>query len=163
MKSLPTLFLPVILLLLSACATTTPPETVASWLPPGYYVFDCPIVYDNGLAKVEPTAGGMKVTLLEKIKGTFVLQAKPDGSLSITQSEMDYPGLRRSFKGEGRVTGGGKAEGDAVVWVKNYGIVGRDHRKGPWTLRPANEGEIRKFEAEARSLEERKRRAGLIE
>ncbi len=163
MKSLPMNFLLGLLLMLAGCASPLPPETVAAWLPTGYYKFDCPIVYENGLARLEPVRGGMNVTLLEKIKGTFVLQAKADGRLAITQSEMDYPGLRRSFKGEGQVIGGGKAEGTAVVWVKNFGIVGRDHRKGAWTLRPASESEINKFEARARSLEERKRRAGFAE
>ena len=101
--------------------------------------------------------------LQEKIKGSFDIRLKRDGSLEFTNDEMDYPGLRRSFKGKGLMTAPGKAEGNASVWVLNYGIAGRDHRTGTWTLRPATREEVGKFEARARSLQERKRKAGFID
>jgi len=163
MKSIPSTFLLGVLLCLGGCATPVPPATMSSWLPAGYYKFDCPGIYDNGLARLEPSANGVRVQLLEKIKGSFEFHAKPDGSLEIRESEMDYPGLRRSFKGKGRVTGAGTAGGQAVVWVKNFGFAGRDHRTAEWTLRPAHAEEIEKYEARERSLEERKRKAGMLE
>jgi hypothetical protein len=105
----------------------------------------------------------MEVILLEKNQGSFELRLGADQKVSIVASEMDYPGLKRNLKGEGRLNQPGHAEGNAESWIMNFGIAGRDHRTGPWSLRPATDAEIKKHESKERRLEERKKRAGMSE
>ncbi len=153
--------LPILLLLLLAGCATPPPGTHHPGLPPGLYVFDCPIVYEKGMARLAPLPRGARVQLLEGVQGSFELRVRGQGDLEIRDAEMDYPGLRRSFKGSGTLSSPGHATGEAVSWILNFGFAGRDHRTGPWSLRPASEAEIRSFQTKAKHLQERRRRAGL--
>ncbi len=149
---------------MTACVSTPSddPPGIAG-LPPGIYNFDCPIVYKEGLVELSDIPGGVHVQMLEKLKGSFELHSNEQGELIIRNDEMHYPGLKRIFNGEGRLTAAEGAEGTAAIWLKNLGPVGKDHRKGDWVLRPATEQEITRYEAKVRSLEERKRKAGMLE
>jgi hypothetical protein len=150
-------------MLLLGCSSPPPTSELARQLPPGLYVFDCPIVYKRGLARLEPHPRGARVQLLEGVKGSFELELLEGNRLRIRKAEMDYPGLKRSFEGTGVLTQAGHGAGQAESWIMNFSIAGRDHRTGPWELRPATEAEIKKHESKERALEERKRRAGLTE
>lgn len=143
-------------LLLAGCVSA-PPADLGRWVPEGYYVFDCPIVYDNGLARISHTAGGARVQLLEDVKGSFILRVDNKGALEIVDADMHYPGLKRSFKGGGLMSEPGRASGRAIAWLKTLGPISRDHRAGPWTLRPATEKEIERHLEKRRKLEERRR------
>lgn len=128
-------------------------------LPEGLYKFDCPIVYDNGFAELTHQNNGIKVQLLEDIKGSFIFTISSDNTVKIVDAEMDYPGLKRSFKGEGHILQTGYAEGNAIMWLKTSGPISRNHREGPWTLREATDREIKSYRAKQQRLEERKARA----
>jgi len=130
-----------------------------AWLPEGLYRFDCEILNQKNLVRIRHENGRMRVELLGDFKGSFVLEPKSDGRLRIADSKVDYPGLRRKFKGTGRVREPGVAEGEAELWLKAAGPVSRNHREGAWTLRPATENEIRNDESKRRKLEERRKRA----
>lgn len=149
----------VFLLLVGACATPSPYPT-REMLPQGLYVFDAPGVYESGMARVTPVPRGARVELLETFAGTFELHPRGD-RLLIRNHDMHYPGLRRAFRGEGKITAGGQAEGNAEIWVSTLGRFSRDHRKTEWTLRPATPGEIQRHEDRASRLEARRRRAGM--
>lgn len=145
-------------LCLSACISP-PPGHLSASLPEGYYRFNCPIAYDNDMVKLTHEKGRVRVQLLEDYMGNFALKVDPDGSLKIVDDHMDYPGLPRSFKGEGRMLQPGSAEGSAVLWLKSAGPISRNHREGPWTLRRAGEKEIQDFLKKQQTLEIRRQRA----
>lgn len=149
----------VIFLLLSGCVTAPPPLDLNAWIPEGTYHFKADTVNQNNLARVTHEKGRMRVTLLGDFEGGFTFDPKADGGLGIVDADMDYPGLKRTFKGEGRVTKPGIASGTSVMWLKSAGPVSRNHRKGPWFLRPATEAEIQKFERKAAARNERLERA----
>lgn len=121
-----------------------------------------PGVYDRGMARVETVPRGSRVQLLETFEGSFELHRRRGGGVVIRNDQMGYPGLNRSFSGSGTLTGDSGAEGEAEIWIRMAGPVRRDHRKGPWTLRPATPQEIEQHENRVRRLEERKRRAGML-
>lgn len=150
-------------ILLPGCVTSGSRNETAPLLPAGYARFDMPGVYENGMASVTSIPQGVKIQLLETFEGSFELHQRADNRVVIRNDQMDYPGLGRSFKGEGILLGQGRAEGYAEIWLDLMGPVRRDHRKGPWVLRPATEAEIRSHEAKVRQLEERKARAGMTE
>lgn len=136
-----------------------PPQNLDAVLPEGYYKFDCPIVYKNGMVKLSHRQGLIHVQLLEDYTGSFSFKVTGDNKLDITRDEMDYPGLKRTFKGEGTLIRPGTAEGTAVVWLKSAGPVSRNHREGPWVLFKASDQEVRSFIRKQKSLEARKIRA----
>ncbi|MCH8512918.1 MAG: hypothetical protein LAT83_14885 [Kiritimatiellae bacterium] len=146
----------------SGCATRPGLDTTARKFPAGYYRFDAPFVYE-GLARVTPNPHGASIQLLENFDGRFELHLRGDHQVVIRNDEMDYPGFRRNFKGSGKLTAPGTAKGDAEIWNVMVGGFSRDHRKGPWTLRPATTAEVERHEQRQRTLEARKRRAGMIE
>lgn len=148
----------LIFITLSACVTTPPPD-LNRVLPEGYYVFDCPIVYDKGMVRIHHDTRTVRVELLEKFDGAFLFRVRSDRALTIVNADMGLPGLNRSFKGDGTLNKTGHAEGRAVTWLKAGGPLSRNHREGPWTLRPATQQEIQGFQREQRVLEERKARA----
>lgn len=149
--------LSVVFLLMFGCATTPPPGL--NRLPEGLYRFDCPVFYDNGMVRITHTAKGARVQLLEKIEGSFTLRPDAEGHVKVVEDHIDYPGLKRSLNGEGRITAPGQAEGRAAVWLKSMGPLSRDHRKGPWTLRRATEAEARRYQRKQELLRERRERA----
>ncbi len=106
----------------------------------------CEIIHQDNLAKITHDPSGLKVQLLGDFDGEFTLALRPDRRVEIVRDRMDYPGLKRSFKGEGEILQPGVAGGTAVTWVKSIGPIGRDHRKGPWSLGPAKEREIRRYQ-----------------
>lgn len=140
-------------LLVTGCATTSGPSLDA-WIPEGYYHFSCDIVNQNNLALVSHNRGRMEVQLLGDFDGGFAFSPEADGGLTITKSNMDYPGLKRSFRGEGTVQQPGVASGSAITWIKSVGPIGRDHRKGPWRLRPATPKEIQRVQQRQQRLRE---------
>lgn len=158
LQSLPVFFL----LIWSGCATTADPAAAARAFPPGMYVFEAPFVYE-GMAEIRPIPNGAAVQLLETFEGNFEFHLRGDDGLRIRNDNMDYPGLKRRFVGTGTLRRPGHADGDAEIWLTAIGRFGRDHRKGAWTLRPATEAETTRFERARQALEERKRRAGMIE
>ncbi|MGA0333878.1 MAG: hypothetical protein ACO3N7_04110 [Kiritimatiellia bacterium] len=111
------------------------------------------------MAKLVHSRNGVRIQLLEEYTGSFSLQIASDQSLKIVDDEMDYPGLKRTFKGEGRLIRPGVAEGEAVMWLKSVGPISRNHREGPWTLRTATPEEIQRFELKQKTLQERRQRA----
>lgn len=149
------------LLLGGGCATTSPYPT-RERMPEGLYVFDAPGIYESGMARVTPVSRGARVELLETFEGTFELHPRGE-RLLIRNDDMSYPGLRRSFRGEGQLTGDGQAKGEAKIWVSTIGRFSRDHRASEWTLRPATPEEIQRHEERARRQEARRRRAGMEE
>lgn len=148
---------------ISGCVTTGNPAVGHPSLPEGYYVFDMPVLYSSGMARVGNVARGVRVQLLETFEGSFELHGHGENELRIRNESISYPGLRRTLSGEGTITAPGRAQGEGTVWIRISGPVGRDHRKGPWTLRPATAEEIERHERVQRSLETRRRRAGLEE
>jgi len=150
-----------LLLGLSGCAGTGAGPSGDARLPPGLYVFDMPVLYPEGFAELTAVPGGVRVRLLEAFEGRFDLQAKGESAWVIRNDEVGYPSLRRSLSGEGRSTGPGRMEGEGEVWIRLAGPLGRDHRKGSWTLRPATAEERGRWERRQRGLESRRRRAGL--
>ncbi len=147
------------LLFLSLNGCVSPPADLSRSLPEGYYRFDCPIAYDNGMVQLRHQNGKIRVQLLEGYTGSFAFQVKGNSVLKIVDAEMDYPGLPRSFKGEGHILSPGVAEGTAVLWLKSVGPLSRNHREGPWTLRVATQNEIQNFQNKQKTLELRKQRA----
>lgn len=154
------LFIP--LLLLQACVSTGSGTPAAPILPPGYAVFDMPGVYSDGMARIETIPRGARIQLLETFEGSFELHARGSDRVVIRNDAMGYPGLNRSFSGEGVLVEDGRAEGEAEIWIRMAGPVRRDHRKAAWSLRPATSQEIERHENRLRQLEERKRRAGML-
>jgi len=65
---------------------------------------------------------------------------------------VEYPGLKRSFRGDGSILSPGRAEGTAISWLKSLGPISRNHREGSWQLRPATPREIERYQAEQRRL-----------
>jgi len=122
-------------------------------------VFHCPIVYDNGMAELTHVATGARIQLLETIQGAFTLRVDADGVVEIIDADMHYPGLKRSFKGKGRIESPGHASGRAVSWLKTLGPLSRDHREGAWTLRPAPAEKTQRFLEKRQNLDERRARA----
>jgi hypothetical protein len=149
--------LSVLFLLLSGCATTPPPGL--SRLPEGLYVFDAPIFYEKGMARVTHTSRGARVQLLETFQGDFTLRPDASGQVDMVEDHISYPGLRRTLKGSGQLTATGKAEGQAVIWLKSAGPISRNHREGPWTLRQATPEEEKAFRLKQQAIEKRKQRA----
>ncbi|MDA3872822.1 MAG: hypothetical protein PF795_02550 [Kiritimatiellae bacterium] len=143
---------------LAACVSTPPPD-LNPFLPEGYYSFDCPIIYEKGMVRLRHDQAKVRVELLEKFDGSFSFSVRSDQTLTITDADMGFPGLNRSFRGEGTLTKRGHAAGRAVSWLKTGGPLSRNHREGPWTLRPATPREIQSFERQQKQLEERKARA----
>lgn len=141
----------------TGCTTTPPPEQ--QYLPEGLYHFDAPIFYKKGWAQLSHTPRGVRVQLLETFKGAFTLKTQADGRVYLIDDDISYPGLKRTLKGEGRITSIGEAAGTATVWLKTMGPVSRNHRKGPWRLVRATAEDIRKFESKQQTLETRKERA----
>lgn len=156
------LLIAVCTLSLTACRTRPQGPAGDPRIPPGFYVFSFPGVYE-GLADVQPIHGGVRVQLLETFEGRFDLVRKGSLNWTIQNDEMSYPGLRRSFSGLGEFAGLGEVVGDAEIWIHMLGRVGRDHRRGTWSLRSASPAEIERFHQRQRSLEARRRRAGLDE
>jgi len=154
------IFVPLILL--QGCVGTGSRTSDAPLLPPGYAVFDMPGVYDKGMARIETIPRGARIQLLETFEGSFELHARGNERAVIRNDQMGYPGLNRSFSGQGILLPGGRAEGEAEVWIRMAGPVRRDHRKAAWTLRPATAEEIENHDSKLRRLEERKRRAGML-
>lgn len=146
------------LLGLSACVNP-PPQNLSLFLPEGYYNFDCPIAYKNDLARLSHENGKVQVQLLVDYTGSFSLQVDGNGNLNIVDDHMDYPGLPRSFNGEGRILQPGVAEGTATLWLKPAGPISRNHRKGTWTLQPASEKAVQSYLRKQEALEMRKARA----
>jgi hypothetical protein len=140
----------------SAC-TTVPPDL--SILPEGYYKFDCPIFYKDGMVRITHTPKGAHVQMLETFAGSFVLEPKGQNELTMTRDSVSYPELKRTLSGSGILTRTGHAEGQAKVWIKDMGPLSRNHRKGTWTLRLASAKEIKSFEQKQKVMEERKERA----
>ncbi|MEX2607716.1 MAG: hypothetical protein WD708_10250 [Kiritimatiellia bacterium] len=151
--------LSLIFITLAACVSAPPPD-LTTRLPEGYYTFDCPIIYKRGMVRLRHDHDRARVELLEKFDGAFSFRIRPDRQLTITDADIDLPGLRRSFRGEGTLFQPGHAEGRAVSWIKTGGPISRNHREGPWTLRPATPVEIEKFQRKQQELKERKARAG---
>jgi len=158
---LSTSVLSALLLLLSGCASTGTRPAGDPRLPPGLYVFDMPVMYERGFAELSSVPGGVRVQLLETFQGRFDLHPRGESEWVIRNDEVGYPGLSRSFSGEGRSTGPGRLEGSGEVWIRMAGPIGRDHRKGPWTLRPATAEERSGWERRQRNLQTRRRRAGM--
>jgi hypothetical protein len=149
-------------LLNQACVSTGPGTAPEPILPPGYAVFDLPGIYTDGMAMIETIPRGARIQLLETFEGSFELHRRGENRVVIRNDSMGYPGLNRSFSGEGILKGNGRAEGEAEIWIRMAGPVRRDHRKGNWTIRPATVEEIERHESRIRQLEERKRRAGML-
>jgi len=155
--SIPLQPLAVLILISSACSTV-PEADLNAWIPEGFYHFECEIVHQDNLARIRHLKGNIRVDLLGDLKGGFSLRPLPGGALEIYASRMDYPGLKRSFKGEGRVIQPGVAEGDAISWLKSIGPFSRDHREGAWSLRPATPQEIERYQDKQQRLREYQRR-----
>lgn len=137
--------LAILFLLLGGC-TTPPPQAMDDWMPEGLYKFECDIINQDNLAGITHGPRGLKVQLLGDFEGEFTLALRSERRVEIVRDRMDYPGLKRSFKGEGEILQPGVAGGTAITWVKSIGPIGRDHREGPWSLRPATEQEIRRYQ-----------------
>jgi hypothetical protein len=150
--------LSLIFITLTACVST-PSADLERWLPEGYYKFDCPIIYEKGMVQLRHDRNTVRVELLEKFDGAFSFSVRPNQDVSIIRADMGLPGLNRSFRGDGRLLKPGHAEGRAVTWLKTGGPISRNHREGPWTLRPATREEITAFTQQQKALEERKNRA----
>ncbi|MDF3127582.1 hypothetical protein P0Y35_00075 [Kiritimatiellaeota bacterium B1221] len=150
--------LSLIFLGISGCVSTPPPH-LSTLLPEGYYKFSCPIVYKNGFVELSHKDGLVHVQLLENFTGNFSFKVSDSGALEITKDNMDYPGLKRTFKGEGQIIRPGNAEGNAVVWLKSVGPVSRNHREGEWVLYAASAEETASFLRKQKALEARKARA----
>ncbi len=145
-------------IMLAGCASPPPPD-LNRLLPEGHYRFDCPIIYERGMVRLRHDGNTVRVEFLEIFDGAFSFRVRSNQELSITNPDVGLPGLNRSFRGEGTLTKPGHAEGRAVSWLKTGGPISRNHREGPWTLRPATPREIEIFEQEQKVLEERKARA----
>ncbi len=138
---------------------STPPQNLNTLLPEGYYKFSCPIVYKNGFVELTHQDGLVHVQLLEDYTGSFSFKVSDSGALDITDDNMNYPGLKRKFKGEGQILRPGTAEGTAVVWLKSVGPISRNHREGEWVLNAASLQETAAFQRKQIALELRKARA----
>lgn len=99
------------------------------------------------------------VELLGEYKGSFKMVPLADQRVNIEKSRLDYPGLKRTFSGEGTVQRPGQLSGTAIMWLKGTGPISRNHREGPWSLRPATPREQERFRMEQKRLEERRQRA----
>ena len=146
-------------LILTGCVSTSPPINLSPVMPEGYYMFDCPIVYEKDMAEITHRDGKAFVQLLGDFKGSFAFEISSEGVVTIVEDEMGFSGLNRSFNGEGQILKRGHARGEAIAWLKSIGGFSRDHRKGPWSIRPASESEINSYMREQKSLELRKQRA----
>lgn len=123
------------------------------------YHFTSETVNQNNLARIRHVEGKFRVELLGDFDGGFGLELKDGNTLQIVDAKMDYPGLRRSYKGTGNVVQPGLASGTDTMWLKTTGPISRNHRDGTWTLRPATQDEIRRYERKQLQLKERRRRA----
>jgi hypothetical protein len=101
----------------------------------------------------------IRITLLGDFEGSFDLVPETDGKLRIAASRLDYPGLKRSYKGDGEVRKPGVASGSAIMWLKSAGPMSRNHRKGTWMLRPATPGDVQSYERRQHDLDVRRKRA----
>ena len=106
-------------------------------LPDGYYHFEGKWIY-SGICHITHTKkDSHKVQCLEGRKYTFCVTAKSSGSFKIEKSDVALGKIKRNMSGSGELSKPGHASGKGSVWTKSLGIFSRDHRKGPWTLRPA--------------------------
>jgi hypothetical protein len=113
---------------LAACVSTPPPD-LNPFLPEGYYSFDCPIIYEKGMVRLRHDQAKVRVELLEKFDGSFSFSVRSDQTLTITDADMGFPGLNRSFRGEGTLTKRGHAAGRAVSWLKTGGPVSKNNSR----------------------------------
>ena len=129
-------------LLLTSCATKLPPPPGNHHLDPGWYIFNCDALYDEGLCQVTKIGPGYKVNLLESFAGDFELHTtRTRNEVIIKNAHVNYRDLKRTLSGEGYMRGNNTATGTATSWIK----MSRDHRKErAWSLRPATEREVRK-------------------
>ncbi|WFB37731.1 hypothetical protein P3T73_08165 [Kiritimatiellota bacterium B12222] len=134
-----------LLFLCTVGCVSTPPPDLNVLMPEGYYKFDCPIVYKNGLVQLTHEQGKAKVQLLGDFTGSFYLTLDKNRNIKFSNSEMSYQDLNRSFKGEGTLLEPGVASGEAVAWIKTVGPISRNHREGLWTLNLATPQEIDSF------------------
>jgi hypothetical protein len=145
---------PLALFFLLAGACTTPPTpNWDAWIPEGFYHFTCEIVNQNDLARATHQRKGMAVQLLGDFDGGFTFEPKGKDQVEITDSRMNYPGLKRTFRGEGVILSPGRAEGSAISWLKTMGPISRNHREGTWFLRPATPREIEQYQAQQQRLQ----------
>jgi hypothetical protein len=131
-----------ICLLLTSCATKLPPPPGNHHLDPGWYIFDCDALYDEGLCQVTNITPGYKVNLLESFAGDFELHTtRTRNEVIIKNAHVNHRDLKRTLSGEGYMRGNNTATGTAASWIK----MSRDKRKErAWSLRPATEREVRK-------------------
>ena len=147
------------ILLLTGCTTPTSEVDLDRWIPEGFYHVTSEIINQDNLARVTHKNQRIQVQLLGDFDGGFTMAPLPNGELEIVTSRMDYPGLKRSFKGEGRIQQPGVAMGTAITWLKSAGPVSRNHRKGTWSLRPATPQEVERYQQKQKQLEFRQNRA----
>ncbi len=129
--------------LVSGCVSPGPavPPPVAE----GFYFLDSEAFYKNGLTRVTGDGrGGVNVTLLDHFGGGFQLKEAGNGQFTIARDRVNMEDVKRSLSGSGTLTPGGGFAGDCTVWINNIPGFSRDHRKQPWTLRPASAEETQR-------------------
>lgn len=151
----------IVFLGLTSCVSNGP-SPLAKEIPPGLYRFECEKLYSSGMAEVTHTPKGVRVQLLEKFKGSFELRPGGSGRVNIANGDFSYPGLKRSFSGDGLIKGAGLLEGTCISWINSLAVVKKDHRKDTWLLRKASQAEAEKWNRKQQELQDRMKRAGML-
>jgi len=131
-------------LLMPLVSCVTPRDDTPSPLPVGYYLFNAPMFYEDGLAQVSWTNGALFVQLLEHHGGSFKLLVSDDRRVHVRDGKMPLADIKRTFHGSGQIGVGGVVRGEGEIWLQTIGPLKRDHRTGPWTLTPASASESEK-------------------